>query len=88
MFFLYKILTTILFPLFILVIYLRKIFGKEDPIRFKEKILPRYQKFKKNYNKNIWLHGASLGELLSVVPLINYLLKENDKINILIKAVI
>lgn len=86
MFFLYKILTTILFPLFILVIYLRKIFGKEDPIRFKEKILPRYQKFKKNYNKNIWFHGASLGELLSVVPLINYLLKENDKINILITS--
>ena len=86
MFILYKILTTILFPLFILLIYLRKLLGKEDPIRFKEKILPRYQKFKTNYNKNIWFHGASLGELLSVVPLINYLLKENEKITILITS--
>ena len=39
MFLLYKFLTFTLYPLFILIIYIRKILGKEDSERFKEKLL-------------------------------------------------
>ena len=85
MLFLYRILTTILFPFFVAIIYLRKILGKEDKIRFKEKfILPKEELSEK---KRLWFHGASIGEIMSIVPLIDHLTKENDSLQILITSV-
>ena len=48
---------------------IRVIKGKEDPERYKEK-LGCY--IIKNEHKTIWFHASSLGEIKSIIPLIDY----------------
>ena len=38
MIYIYRLITIFLYPFFIILIYLRKLFNKEDHIRYKEKI--------------------------------------------------
>ncbi len=88
MFLLYKFLTFSLFPLLILVIYIRKIFGKEDSIRFKEKLLKSNTLNSINEKKTlIWFHGASIGEITSIIPIVEYLNNTNKNLFILITSV-
>ncbi len=85
MIFIYRILTTILYPFLFLLIYLRKFFKKEDPIRFKEKILISHYKVNKKENcKLIWFHAASIGEFKSIIPILKQLNKGNLNIKFLI----
>ena len=75
----YRIFTNILYPFLIVFIYLRVLLKKEDPERYKEKILVKKFNVKKNNNLNlIWFHAASIGEFKSIVPIIK---KLNDKRN-------
>ncbi len=70
----YRILTTVLYPLLLILIYCRKIFKKEDPERYKEKILISNFKIKdKGDSKLIWFHAASIGEFKSILPIIQEL---------------
>ncbi len=76
----YRILTVILFPFFIIIGILRILVHKESIQSFVEKI---FCVTNKNYNKNlnlIWFHGSSIGEITSVTPIVNYLLKKKQKI--------
>ena len=83
MIFLYRSLTFILFPLFVIITYLRKLKGKEDKLRFKEKIFIGETQLPKN-KKIIWIHAASIGETNSIFPLIKEIIKHDNKIFILL----
>ena len=83
MHFFYNILTNLTIIISPLIIVYRLLKGKEDIKRFGEKFCI-YSK-KKN-NKKIWIHAASVGELMSIVPIIRKL-ESNKKIkNILVST--
>ena len=81
----YRILTTLIYPLLLIFIYCRKILKKEDSIRFKEKILiSHFNVSRKKDSKLIWFHAASIGELKSIIPIIELLNKNKNKLEFLI----
>ena len=70
MFLLYHFLQTIILIFSPIILIYRLLKRKEDSKRFIEKygIATR----KKNKKNLIWFHGASVGELLSIIPLLNH----------------
>ena len=71
MFLFYQIIIFIILLLSPLIIGYRILKNKEDKKRFSEKF--SFPSKKRSSGKLIWLHCASVGEILSVVPLIkNY----------------
>jgi len=77
MFFIYEALGLIIIIFSPIIFLIRIILGKEDPKRFLEKFCIYSKNFKNE--KTIWLHGSSVGEILSVIPIINAL-EKNKKI--------
>ena len=75
---LYRLLTYIVLILSPLILIIRLLKKKEDPKRFKEKFC-FFSQLRKN-GKLIWFHGASVGELQSIVPLLEKL-EKNRKIS-------
>ena len=83
MFFFYEILA-ITFLLFSPIIFaVRIIIGKEDFNRFLEKFCI-YSKY--NKTQTIWFHGASVGEIMSILPIIKILEKNNKVQKILLTS--
>ena len=84
----YRCLTFFLFPLFVLLVYVRLFLSKEDKLRFKEKIYTSSFKVNRNIEKKlVWFHAASIGEFLSVLPLIKEISNYNKNIEFLITSV-
>ena len=84
----YRILTAILYPLFVLLIFLRKFLGKEDPQRFVEKIFPsKFNVIKNKGLKLLWFHAASIGEMKSILPIIKEINQNDTKYEFLITTV-
>jgi len=72
MYFVYGIVTNIFFLLSPIILFFRILQKKEDVNRFQEK----YCIYSKgNLQKTIWFHAVSVGELMSIIPVINKLEK-------------
>jgi len=85
MYFWYRLFTYLFYPFAPIYLYFRKIRKKEDPIRYKEKlskiILPRGE------GLLVWLHVASVGEAMSILPLVNSIIKEKKIDKILLTSI-
>ena len=84
MFFIYKILINLVFFFSPLIIIFRLFKGKEDQLRFKEKI--GFFSKKRNKGNLIWFHGASVGEIQSIIPLVERFEKNKEIQQILITS--
>ena len=84
MFFLYQIFILILLIFSPLIIIFRIFKKKEDKKRFKEKFC--FPSKKRVAGNLIWFHGSSVGELLSILPLIHELEKNRHITQILITS--
>ncbi len=84
MFFIYQIILSILILFSPLIILYRIYKHKEDKKRFFEKFgFPSKKRIKGNL---IWFHGASVGEIMSIIPLIKYYEKKKSIKQILITS--
>ena len=83
MYFIYNILTNLAIIISPAIILYRILKGKEDIKRVGEKFCIYSQK---KTNKNIWIHAASVGELMSIVPIMKKLEKNKKIKNILLST--
>lgn len=81
---LYRTFVVLATPFILGWLYLRKRKGKEDVCRFSERLGRKLPK--RPEGRLIWLHGASVGECLSMLPLINRLLEEDKTIHIMVTS--
>ena len=84
MFFFYQLLLSTVILISPLIIFIRVIKGKEDIIRFKEKFCLISKK--RLPGKVIWFHGSSVGEIMSIIPILNRYDKENTFNQILVTS--
>ena len=77
MIFIYRVLTNLFYPFLIIFFYFRKLQNKEHKIRFKEKIFSScFNVVRKNKFKLVWFHAASIGEMKSIIPIIEAINKK------------
>ena len=82
---LYRFLIILFYLPYIVFILYRKLINKEHKIKFKEKILPK--KVNRPEGFLFWFHAASIGELNTILPIIDFFLSKNKNSNFLITTV-
>ncbi len=84
----YRSLTLFFYPLFVLIILIRKIFKKENSESLKGKLFPSKFLVDRNQSKKlIWFHAASIGEAQSIIPLIKKILNSTENTEILMTTI-
>lgn len=78
----YRTISTVGAPLIRLYLWFRKARGKEDPDRFSERL--GHPGLKRPSGALVWAHAASIGESLSLLPLIGRLVTERPGLNVLV----
>ena len=78
MYFWYKIITYFFYPFSKIYLYIRRLKKKEHPVRYKEKLSITGSAREEGFLT--WIHVASVGEAMSVLPIIENLI-ENKSIN-------
>ena len=81
---LYLFLSFLLDPIYFIYQLISVLRGKENPKRLWERWVTK--QIKRPSGKLIWLHAASVGESLSLLPLIKKIIAYDPKINILITS--
>ena len=81
----YKFLTYLFYPFTPIYLFLRKLKKKEDAYRYKEK-MSKIEKPRGN-GFLVWIHIASVGEAMSILPLIDRFEKEQKIDKILITSI-
>ena len=84
MLFTYRVLINLVLLIAPLVILIRIIKNKEDKKRFKEKFC--FFSHKRRKGKLIWFHGSSVGEILSIIPLLEKFEKNSSIRTILVTS--
>ena len=85
MLFVYRIITNLLYPFLFIYLEFRKIKKKEDPFKYKQKIISSHFNVKNKGNaKLIWFHAASIGEFKSILPIISQLSIKDERLKFLI----
>ena len=80
----YRLITCLILIISPIILVIRLLKKKEDPKRFIEKF--SFFSKKKNFGKLVWFHGASVGELQSIMPLVEKLDKNKKIKQILITS--
>ena len=82
---LYNFLIVVFYLPYLFFVFYRKIINKEHTTKFKEKILPK--KIVRPDGYLFWFHVASIGELNTILPIIDFFLNKDKKLNFLITTV-
>lgn len=82
--FFYQCLLILLYPIILLLLFYRLLKGKENKARLHERL--GFPKKERPEGKLIWMHGASVGECLSMLPLVKKLLDEDKNLHIMVTS--
>ena len=85
----YRVITTLIYPILIILIFVRKLIKKEDQKRYREKIFSSYfNVIRKKNTKLIWFHAASIGEIKSIIPILKNLIENNKNYQFLLTTIL
>ncbi len=85
MYFWYRLFTYLFYPIAPIYLYFRKLRKKEDPKRYKEKLSKI--ELQRSNGFLIWFHVASVGEAMSILPLVDSCINDNKINKILITTI-